>query len=61
MDLSKKVKDSIQVALKEKNITCSMGMSRFILGMTAQEFFLKANVGLYMAKVNGKNEACLYD
>ena len=60
LDLSKKVKDSIQVALKDKNITCSMGMSRFILGMTAQEFFLQANVGLYMAKVNGKNEACLY-
>lgn len=60
LDLSKKVKDAIQVALKDKNITCSMGMSRFILGMTAQEFFLQANVGLYMAKVNGKNEACLY-
>jgi diguanylate cyclase (GGDEF)-like protein/PAS domain S-box-containing protein len=60
LDLSKKVKDSIQVALTDKNITCSIGMSRFILGMTAQEFFLQANVGLYMAKVAGKNEACIY-
>ena len=58
--LSKKVKDSLQGALTDKNITCSIGMSRFILGMTAQEFFLQANVGLYMAKVAGKNEACLY-
>jgi diguanylate cyclase (GGDEF)-like protein/PAS domain S-box-containing protein len=60
LDLSKKVKDSLQTALTDKNITCSIGMSRFILGMTAQEFFLQANVGLYMAKVNGKNEACIY-
>ena len=58
--LSKKVKDALQSALADKNITCSIGMSRFILGMTAQEFFLQANVGLYMAKVAGKNEACLY-
>ncbi len=58
--LAKKAKDSIQKALADKNITCSIGMSRFILGMSAQEFFLQANVGLYMAKVNGKNEACLY-
>ena len=58
--LSKKVKDALQAALTDKNITCSIGMSRFILGMTAQEFFLQANVGLYMAKVAGKNEACLY-
>jgi len=60
LELSKKVKDSLQAALTEKKITCSIGMSRFILGMSAQEFFLQANVGLYMAKVNGKNEACLY-
>jgi diguanylate cyclase (GGDEF)-like protein len=60
LDLSKKVKATLQTALTGQNITCSIGMSRFILGMTAQEFFLQANVGLYMAKVNGKNEACLY-
>ena len=60
LDLSKKVKDSLQAALTDKNVTCSIGMSRFVLGMSAQEFFLQANVGLYMAKVNGKNEACIY-
>ena len=58
--LAKKVKDDIQAALKDRNITCSIGMSRFVIGMSVQEFFLQANLGLYMAKEVGKNEACLY-
>ncbi|MFH0754084.1 MAG: sensor domain-containing diguanylate cyclase [Candidatus Omnitrophota bacterium] len=60
LDLAKKVKDVIQAELAQKNVTCSIGMSRYIMGMTVQEFFLQANLGLYMAKEAGKNEACLY-
>ncbi|MBF0331957.1 MAG: sensor domain-containing diguanylate cyclase [Candidatus Omnitrophica bacterium] len=58
--LAKTLKDAVQSALADKNITCSIGLSRFIIGMTVQEFFLQANLGLYMAKEAGKNEACLY-
>ena len=58
--LAKKIKDVIQAALAEVNVTTSIGLSRFIVGMTVQEFFLQANLGLYMAKAAGKNEACLY-
>ncbi len=58
--LAKTVKDAIQAALTDKNVTISIGMSRYIIGMTVQEFFLQANLGLYMAKEAGKNEACLY-
>lgn len=58
--LAKKVKDIVQQGQFKKSITCSMGLSRYIPGMTQQELFLKANMGLYMAKEVGKNEACLY-
>lgn len=58
--LAKSSKDAIKIALKDENITCSIGISRFIIGMTGQEFFLQANLGLYMAKEAGKSEACLY-
>lgn len=58
--IAKTVKDAIQNVMGESKMTCSIGMSRFIIGMTAQEFFLQANLGLYMAKESGKNEACLY-
>ena len=58
--LAKAVKDVIQEAFVDSNVTCSIGMSRFIIGMTSQEFFLQANLGLYMAKEVGKNEACMY-
>jgi diguanylate cyclase (GGDEF)-like protein len=58
--LAKTVKDIVQNALVDSNVTCSIGMSRFIIGMTSQEFFLQANLGLYMAKEVGKNEACMY-
>ncbi|MBF0511351.1 MAG: GGDEF domain-containing protein [Candidatus Omnitrophica bacterium] len=60
LELAKKVKDAIQEKMAEQQMTCSIGLSRFISGMTPQEFFLQANVGLYMAKEAGKNEACLY-
>ena len=58
--LAKSVKDIVQNALVDSNVTCSIGMSRFIIGMSSQEFFLQANLGLYMAKEVGKNEACMY-
>ncbi|OGX24569.1 MAG: hypothetical protein A2Y03_10125 [Omnitrophica WOR_2 bacterium GWF2_38_59] len=58
--VAKSCKDAIKIALKDENITCSIGISRFIIGMTGQEFFLQANLGLYMAKESGKSEACLY-
>ncbi|MBF0387709.1 MAG: sensor domain-containing diguanylate cyclase [Candidatus Omnitrophica bacterium] len=58
--LAKKAKDVIQQALADKKVTSSIGMSRFIIGMTVQELFLQANLGVYMAKAAGKNEACFY-
>lgn len=58
--LAKTVKDNIQSGTAEISLTCSMGLSRYIPGMTVQELLLKANLGLYMAKEMGKNEACLY-
>jgi diguanylate cyclase (GGDEF)-like protein len=60
LGLAKTVKDVIKQKLAEHHVTCSIGMARFICGMTSQEFFLQANLGLYMAKMAGKNEACLY-
>ncbi|MFA5260258.1 MAG: diguanylate cyclase [Candidatus Omnitrophota bacterium] len=58
--IAKKVKDALQKTAFQETVTCSMGMSRYIPGMTTQELLLKANLGLYMAKETGKNEACLY-
>ncbi len=60
MSLAKSVKDAIQAAMTDNGITISIGMSRFIVGMTIQEFFLQANLGVYMAKAAGRNEACFY-
>jgi diguanylate cyclase (GGDEF)-like protein/PAS domain S-box-containing protein len=58
--LAKTLKDAIKAKLSEHNMTCSIGLSRFIGGMSPQELFLQANLGLYIAKEAGKNEACLY-
>jgi len=58
--LAKTLKDAVKTKLSAQNITCSIGVSRFIGGMSPQEFFLQANLGLYIAKEAGKNEACLY-
>jgi diguanylate cyclase (GGDEF)-like protein/PAS domain S-box-containing protein len=58
--LAKTLKDAVQARLSEQKVTCSIGLARFICGMSAQEYFLQANLGLYMAKEAGKNEACLY-
>ncbi|MBF0620001.1 MAG: sensor domain-containing diguanylate cyclase [Candidatus Omnitrophica bacterium] len=58
--LAKKLKDEVQAKLTADHMTCSIGMSRFICGMSSKEFFLQANLGLYMAKEAGKNEACIY-
>jgi len=61
LSISKKVKDSVQKAKFDKEVTCSIGMSRYVIGMTQEELFLKSNLGLCMARQVGKNEACLYE
>ena len=60
LSLSKQVKDSVEKKYENEKITCSIGMSRFINGMTMQEFILKVNLALYMSKGQGGNEACFY-
>lgn len=60
LSVAKAVKDVIQESSFQTSVTCSMGLSRYISGMTTQELLLKANLGLYMAKEMGRNEACLY-
>ncbi len=60
LSIAKNLKDVFSQVLSDEKITCSMGMSRYIPGMTTQELLLKANLGLYMAKEMGKNEACFY-
>ncbi len=60
LQLAKKIKDAIEKFYEAEKKTCSIGMSRFINGMTMQEFILKVNLGLYMAKEQGGNEACFY-
>ncbi|MDD3375342.1 MAG: sensor domain-containing diguanylate cyclase [Candidatus Omnitrophica bacterium] len=60
MSIAKKVKDALQKTMLPDAATCSMGISRYILGMSTQELLLKTNLGLCMAKEMGKNEACFY-
>ncbi len=60
LSIAKTVKDVIQKSFFQTPVTCSMGLSRYIPGMTTQELLLKTNLGLYMAKETGRNEACLY-
>lgn len=60
LSTAKTIKDIIQKTFIKEAVTCSIGMSQYIPGMTSQEFLLKANLGLYMAKEMGKNEACFY-
>jgi len=58
--ISKTLKEGFEQAPFPKDVAFSIGMSRFIPGMTTQEFLLKTNLGSYMAKEVGKNEACFY-
>lgn len=60
LSVAKTIKNLVEHHAFYKPITCSIGLSRYIPGMTQQELFLKANLGLCMAQEAGQNEACLY-
>jgi diguanylate cyclase (GGDEF)-like protein len=43
-----------------KKLTCSFGVAQYEKGMTREKMIQQADIALYQAKQNGKNQVCLY-
>ena len=50
---------TIKIPNVDRKITASLGVSQYILGMSAVELVSKADKAMYKAKQNGKNQVCI--
>lgn len=58
---AEKLRDAVGQVVFEQvgTVTCSFGVAQWVPGETAEEFIARADVALYQAKINGRNQVVL--